>query len=115
METARWLTKPGSLICGTWEEPMEAAAWLGHRLMEYAPRFMSEAQRDGTRLAELAGSAAERLKWGGDVAHGFYLERPLFLSLALVCCSPNRDQPDTACPLSPLRAEFRRSGEDAAC
>ncbi|MET4923262.1 hypothetical protein P3L51_13010 [Streptomyces sp. PSRA5] len=98
LETAYWLIKPRELVRGTWEEPQEAAAWLGERLAVYAPRFASEADRDGAFLTVLANSAAERLRWGGDLSLGFYLERPAFLSLALVCC-PNRVLPEPACPL----------------
>ncbi|MFD5000972.1 hypothetical protein [Streptomyces buecherae] len=99
LETAYWLIKPGRLVRGTWSEPGEAARWLGARLVEYAPRFMSGADRASTRLAALVDSAAEGLGGGADVSLGFYLERPAYLSLALVCCSPNRAQPDRACPL----------------
>ncbi|MGW0533602.1 hypothetical protein [Streptomyces sp. NPDC003032] len=98
METAYWLIKPEKLIRGTWEEPKEAADWLGERLAEYAPRFDSMPYRDPARLAMLVGSAAGRLGWGGDVAHGCYLERPSLLFVALVCCSPNRSRPELACP-----------------
>ncbi|MFE7624419.1 hypothetical protein [Streptomyces sp. NPDC057509] len=99
METALWLMKPPVLIRGTWDEPKEAAEWLGEQLAEYAPRFMSGADRDSNRLAILVGSAAEQLGRGGDASHGFYLERPSFLSLALVSCSPNRTAPELGCPL----------------
>lgn len=99
METAYWLMKPPTLIHGTWDEPMKAAEWLGERLREYAPRFASRGDGDSTRLATLVHSAAERLGWGGDVTHGFYLERPSYLSLALVCCSPHRGRPELSCPL----------------
>ncbi|MFI6639172.1 hypothetical protein [Streptomyces sp. NPDC050504] len=99
LETAYWLVKPEKLVRGTWQEPKEAAAWLGERLAEHAPRFASGSDRDGTQLALLVDSAAERLGRGGDVSHGFYLERPSFLSLALVCCSPNRAVPGLACPV----------------
>lgn len=98
METPLWLAKPSHLVRGTWEEPKEAAEWLGEQLAEYAPRFVSESDRDSTRLTLLVNSAAERLGRGGDVSHGFYLERPSFLSVALVCCSPNRAMPDLPCP-----------------
>ncbi|MFC8729531.1 hypothetical protein [Streptomyces bacillaris] len=98
LETAYWLIKPRKLVRGTWEEPKEAAEWLGERLAEYTPRFASEPDRDGRRLALLVGSATERLGRGGDLSHGFYLERPSFLSVALVCCSPNRARPELACP-----------------
>ncbi|MFK4066201.1 hypothetical protein [Streptomyces sp. NPDC029674] len=107
LETAYWLLKPEKLIRGTWEEPKEAAEWLGERLVEYAPRFGSEADRDHTRLAVIVGSAAERLGWGGDVSHGCYLERPAFLSLALVCCSPNRAAPQLVCPSSGFGSDRR--------
>ncbi|MGW1978930.1 hypothetical protein [Streptomyces sp. NPDC001889] len=99
LETANWLIKPAELVRGTWDEPKEAAEWLGEQLAGYAPRFASESDRDSTWLAILAGSAAERLGWGGDVSLGFYLERPSFLSLALACCSPNRTSPAMDCPL----------------
>ncbi len=98
LETAYWLIKPEKLIRGTWEEPKEAADWLEKRLAEYAPRFDSVAGRDRERLATLVGCAAERLSHGEDVSHGCYLERPSFLSLALVCCSPNRSLPELPCP-----------------
>ncbi|MEU5975989.1 hypothetical protein [Streptomyces sp. NPDC047315] len=100
LETSYWLIKPGKLVRGTWYEPKEAAEWLGERLVEYAPRYACPADRDGTRLAILVGSAAERLSLGGDLSHGFYLERPVFLSLALVCCAPNRTMPTLGCPLT---------------
>ncbi|OKI04525.1 hypothetical protein A6A06_06980 [Streptomyces sp. CB02923] len=98
LETAYWLTKPGRLVRGTWGEPEEAARWLGKQLTAHAPRFASEPDRGTTRPAILVRSAAERLGWGGDVSHGFYLERPSFLSLTLVCCSPNRTRPELVCP-----------------
>ncbi|MFF2852907.1 hypothetical protein ACFVT5_42475 [Streptomyces sp. NPDC058001] len=98
LETAYWLIKPKSLVRGTWEEPKEAAAWLGKRLAEYAPRFASHTQRDTTYLATLVNSSAEHLESGTDVSLGFYLERPAYLSLALVCC-PNRARPELPCPL----------------
>ncbi|MFE9457381.1 hypothetical protein [Streptomyces californicus] len=99
LETAYWLVKPRKLVRGTWEEPKEAAEWLGEQLTEYAPRFDSGTDREGARLPLLVNAAAERLGRGGDVSHGFYLERPAFLSLALVCCSPNRAEPGLECPL----------------
>ncbi|WP_369374995.1 hypothetical protein [Streptomyces sp. cg36] len=99
METAQWLAKSPAVIRGTWQEPKEAAKWLGLQLIEYAPRFLAERDRDTTRLTALVASAAERLVGGGDVALGFYLERPAYLSLALVTCSPNRAARDLGCPL----------------
>ncbi|MFB0618658.1 hypothetical protein [Streptomyces sp. AGS-58] len=99
LETAYWLVKPGSLVRGTWQDAKAAAAWLSDRLTEYAPRFASESQRSGTRLSALVASAAERLEAGGDVSLGFYLERPAYLSLALVSCAPNRQLPTLPCPL----------------
>ncbi|MFF9481230.1 hypothetical protein [Streptomyces sp. NPDC014733] len=101
LETARWLIKPDALVRGTWDEPAQAADWLGDRLTAYAPRFASAPDRVPARAAALARRAAERLGWGGDVSHGLYLERPAFLSLALVCCSPNRALPELPCPFSP--------------
>ncbi|MFJ9856204.1 hypothetical protein ACWEV9_08480 [Streptomyces albogriseolus] len=98
LETAYWLVKPRSLVRGTWEEAKEAAAWLGERLAEYAPRFAAEHERDTARLARVVESAAERLHAGGDVSYGRYLERPSYLSLAVVTCSPNRAVPGLTCP-----------------
>ncbi|NUP17209.1 MAG: hypothetical protein HOZ81_14090 [Streptomyces sp.] len=99
LETAYWLIKPRTLVRGTWDEPKEAAAWLGEQLAEFAPRFVAEAQRDAMHVARLVGSAAERLVGGGDVSHGFYLERPSYLSLSVVTCSPNRALPELPCPV----------------
>ncbi|MFD8213831.1 hypothetical protein ACFV2U_08915 [Streptomyces sp. NPDC059697] len=99
LETAFWLMKPRSVVRSTWDEPKEAAAWLGEQLAEHAPRFGSKGQRNTTHLALLVNSAAERLGFGGDVSLGFYLERPSYLSLALVTCSPNRAAPELACPV----------------
>ncbi|MFD7133661.1 hypothetical protein [Streptomyces sp. NPDC059894] len=99
LETAYWLVKPRSLIRGTWDEAKEAASWLAERLAEYAPRFTCDRDRDTTHLATLINSVAERLGSGADVSLGFYLERPSYLSLALVTCSPNRSIPELACPV----------------
>jgi hypothetical protein len=99
LETAYWLIKPPSLVRGTWEEPEDAASWLGEKLAEYAPRFASARDRDTTRLTMLVDSAAEQLDSGADVSFGFYLERPAYLSLAVVTCSPNRSKPELACPV----------------
>ncbi|MET9505921.1 hypothetical protein ABZY42_30060 [Streptomyces sp. NPDC006622] len=98
LETAYLLVKPRSLVRGTWDEAKEGAAWLGERLAECAPRFASERNRDTARLAALINSAAEQLGSGADVSLGFYLERPSYLSLAVVTCSPNRLRPELACP-----------------
>ncbi|MEV1068893.1 hypothetical protein [Streptomyces sp. NPDC050263] len=98
LETALWLMKPPSLVRGTWEEPKEAAAWLGGRLVEYAPRFAAEGDCDAFRFARVVESAAAQLACGGDVSCGFYLERPAYLSLAVVTCSPNRSVPQLPCP-----------------
>ncbi|MFE6105196.1 hypothetical protein [Streptomyces laurentii] len=100
LETAYWLIKPRSLVRGTWEEVNEAASWLGDRLAEYASRFASDRDRAPTRLARLVDGAARRLRSGADVSYGFYLERPSYLSLAVVTCSPNRANAELACPVA---------------
>ncbi|WP_406726885.1 hypothetical protein WJ438_22820 [Streptomyces sp. GD-15H] len=100
LETAYWLVKPRSLVRGTWRAPPDAAAWLGDRLAEFAPRFACEAQRDGRHRTALVVSAAQRIGWGGDVSLGFYLERPSFLSLALVTCLPGHKHLELGCPLA---------------
>ncbi|MFI9763999.1 hypothetical protein ACIHFB_39425 [Streptomyces sp. NPDC051963] len=99
LETAYWLVKQRSLVRGTWDQAKEAGGWLGEQLAEYAARFASERARDVTHLAIVVNSAAERLDSGGDVSLGFYLERPTFLSLAVVTCSPNRSKPELGCPV----------------
>lgn len=99
LETAYWLVKRRSLVRGTWSEAKEAAAWLGELLAEYAHRFACTYNRDTARLASLVDAAAERLAAGADVSYGFYLERPAYLSLAVVTCSPNRSMPTLLCPL----------------
>ncbi|MDG9719264.1 hypothetical protein [Streptomyces sp. DH24] len=98
LETAYWLLKPPALVRGTWGEAEDAAAWLGERLAEFAPRFAAGGGREGGYLARHVGSAVARLRAGGDVSLGFYLERPSYLSLALVTCSPNRERPELPCP-----------------
>jgi hypothetical protein len=90
IETAYWLLKPAALIRGTWEDPEAAAEWLGCQLGAYAERFGSPHARDSRRRALAVASAVERLGQGGDVSLGYYLGRPLFLSVALVTCSPSR-------------------------
>lgn len=99
LETAYWLVKPRALVRCTWEEAKEAAARLGERLAEYAPRFASEADRVVARLASMVDFLAARLDSGADVSLGFYLERPSYLSLAVVTCSPNRSKAELACPV----------------
>lgn len=98
LETAYWLVKPRSLVRGSWDEAKDAAAWLGEQLAEYAPRFASDWRRDTTELAILVNSVLDRLNSGVDVSVGFYLERPAYLSVAVVTCSPNRSKPELACP-----------------
>ncbi|MCC2267689.1 hypothetical protein LKM28_15420 [Streptomyces sp. CT1-17] len=99
LETRNWLRKPRAQVCGTWADPAEAAVWLGERLAEYAPRFMcGDAQRDVRWLSGVAASAEARLGWGGDVSLGYYLERPAFLSLALVSCFPDDESQPLPCP-----------------
>jgi hypothetical protein len=99
LETAYWLVKPRTLVRGTWDESKEAAYWLGEQLAVYAPRFASKWDRDTARLARLVNAAAEQLCSGADVSYGFYLERPSYLSLAVVTCSPNRVNAELACPV----------------
>ncbi|MFJ5264320.1 hypothetical protein ACIQAC_28055 [Streptomyces sp. NPDC088387] len=99
LETRNWLRKPSAQVRGTWADPRDAAAWLRDRLAEYAPRFASGDQRDLDRLTAVVGSVEARLRWHGDVSLGYYLERPAFLSLALVCCSPRLGLRALPCPL----------------
>ncbi|MFJ9380602.1 hypothetical protein [Streptomyces sp. NPDC101455] len=98
LETAYWLIKPRSLVRGTWDEPEEASAWLGERLAEYASLFASGGDRAAGHRAALVNALAERIGGGADVSLGFHLERPSYLSLAVVACSPNRSMPQLACP-----------------
>ncbi|WP_324614755.1 hypothetical protein [Streptomyces albireticuli] len=98
MQTAHWLLKPAGVVRGTWTDPETAVDWLTARLAEHAPRFLSPQDRDARRLAGQGRAARERLSWGGDVSLGHYLNQPLFLSLALVTCSPNRAAPALPCP-----------------
>ncbi|MEU3350497.1 hypothetical protein [Streptomyces sp. NPDC037389] len=100
IETALWLLKPRQLIQGTWDEPKKAAEWLGERLTEHAPRFASHHDQDPTRLTALTAYAAERLAQRGDCSLGFYLRGTLFLSMALVTCSPNHAESKLSCPFS---------------
>ncbi|SCF69855.1 hypothetical protein GA0115256_115236 [Streptomyces sp. DconLS] len=99
LETAYWLLKPGSLVRGTWRSAQEAAAWIRRQLEGFAGRFAGEEQSDRVARDALVASVVERLGHGGDVSLGFYLERPAFLSLSLVTCSPNRARPELPCPL----------------
>ncbi|MEU1666847.1 hypothetical protein ABZ547_25235 [Streptomyces sparsogenes] len=102
METAHWLLKSPRLIRRTFEEPKDAAAWLGGQLTEHAPGFHSQQEANTARLARLVASAADTLAHGGDVSVGFYVGRTSFLSLALVVCSPNRFAPGVPCPRASL-------------
>lgn len=92
---------------GAWDEAKEAAAWLGERLAEHTPRFAAEGDRDTARLTRLVDAAAERLRAGADVSYGHYLERPSYLTLAVVTCSPNRTLPELACPCAQSRPGTR--------
>ncbi|MFI5854804.1 hypothetical protein [Streptomyces parvulus] len=99
LETRNWLRKPSAQVRGTWADPGDAAAWLRARLAEYAPRFASFDQRDALRITAHVISAEARLAWGGDVSLGAYLERPGYLSLALVTCSPAGGPHGLPCPV----------------
>ncbi|MFI1362569.1 hypothetical protein [Streptomyces griseochromogenes] len=98
LETAYWLVKPRPLIRGTWGEAKEAADWIGARVAEYAPRFSSDRDGNFTDVALLINYTTGKLSSGADVSLGFYLERPSYLSLAVVTCSPNRTKPELLCP-----------------
>ncbi|MET8983284.1 hypothetical protein ABZX85_47750 [Streptomyces sp. NPDC004539] len=98
IEPAYWLVKPESLIRGTWTDPDQAAAWLGSQLRTYAPRFAAVRDRALAHLTALAAAALVRLRAGNDVALGLYLERPAYLHLALIACTPNRARPQLPCP-----------------
>ncbi len=98
LETAYWLRKPPALVRGTWPDARDAVKWLGDRLAEYAPRFATPDHPDTGHLTALVASAEARLGWGGDVSLGYYLERPAYLSLALVTCSPNHGPLTVPCP-----------------
>lgn len=100
LETANWLVKSAEVVRGTWEHPKEASQWLGERLAEQRSHFASQADRDAVRLAGKVAYATETLAWGGDVCLGYYLRRPLFLSIAVVACSPNRTASEQPCPVS---------------
>ncbi|MEU8687053.1 hypothetical protein [Streptomyces sp. NPDC048665] len=78
---------------------LASAVWLGRRPTEYAPRFAAAAQRDAGHLTTLVASARKRLTAGGDVSLGCYLERPSYLSLAIVSCAPHREHGGLPCPL----------------
>ncbi|MFE0425131.1 hypothetical protein, partial [Streptomyces sp. NPDC058953] len=84
---------------GTGQAPRDGAASLRERTTVNAPGFLSQSHPDSERLALLPTNARDRLAQGGDVSHGFYLERPSYLSLALVCCFPNRARPELHCPV----------------
>ena len=99
LETAYWLVKPRTLVRGTWAGPADAVAWMSEQLGAYQARFACDAHRDARHLAALVSSAAERLADGSDSSYGFYLERPAYLSVALVTCAPNRARPNLPCPL----------------
>ncbi|MFI7100094.1 hypothetical protein ACIBK8_12120 [Streptomyces sp. NPDC050161] len=99
IEVALWLTKPRTAIRGTWQEPEGAAAWIAEQLALHTARFASEQDREAARLARKADAAGDRLARGQDVVYGFYLGRPLFLSLGVVTCSPNRARAELGCPL----------------
>ncbi|MEU1478432.1 hypothetical protein ACFYZ8_32235 [Streptomyces sp. NPDC001668] len=99
LETAHWLVKPRPLVRGTWQEAKEAASWLADQLAQHTHRFASAYDRDTYRLTALADSAAVRLDTGADLSYGFYLERPHYLHVAIVTCSPNRFAPELTCPL----------------
>ncbi|AUA11266.1 hypothetical protein GTZ89_22180 [Streptomyces sp. SID8382] len=101
LETSLWLLKSRTLIRATFEEPKDAAAWLGRELTEHAPGFLSHQEADTARLARLVTTATDRLTHGTDVSIGFYLGRTSFLSLALVTCTPNHWLPGLPCPLTP--------------
>ncbi|MBT2674666.1 hypothetical protein J7E95_28430 [Streptomyces sp. ISL-14] len=99
LETAYWLIKPRSLVRGTWDEAKEAAAWIGERLSKHAYRFASEHDRGTGHLGRLIDSAAARLATGADVSYGYHLDRPSYLHVAVVTCSPNRSKPELPCPV----------------
>ncbi|NJQ01859.1 hypothetical protein [Streptomyces zingiberis] len=98
VEVALWLLKPAELVSGSWERADDAAGWLGARLAAYAPRFEPDADRSPAHLRGLVGRLTGTLQHGGDVSLGYYLGTPVFLSLAVVACSPERAEAGLPCP-----------------
>jgi hypothetical protein len=98
LELAHWLLKPPAFIRGTWNDPQEAAAWLGAQAQEHAEAFSSEHERDVEVIASKAGRAAEAAARGEDVVGGWYLTGRRFLSVCLIACSPHRFRPEYGCP-----------------
>ncbi|WP_075733746.1 hypothetical protein [Streptomyces acidiscabies] len=103
IETAHWLLKPRSLVQGTWTDPEDAASWLAGQLAEYAPRFGTDRHSTPAQRNALVDSTLVRLRAGNDISLGFYLERPAYLHLALVNCSPNSSRPELPCPAPQMR------------
>ncbi|MEV5505010.1 hypothetical protein [Streptomyces orinoci] len=94
LQTAHLLLKPAKAIRGTWNDPAQAAQWVSGQLAHYTRHINSSHNRHAVTSAY----AAETLARGDDVSFGFYLGRPLFLSIAVVTCSPNRSAPELHCP-----------------
>ncbi|MEY9487915.1 hypothetical protein RKD26_003709 [Streptomyces calvus] len=84
---------------GTRDEARDAADRLAERPAEYAPRFTAGSGCGTGSPGRHVASAVERLRAGGDVPLGFCLERPAYLSVSLVTCSPNRARPEPVCPV----------------
>jgi hypothetical protein len=81
-------------------KPTSASRTTLSHIMTHNDTIPSGRDRDTTFLARLVNAAAERLHSGADASYGFHLERPSYLSLAVVTCSPDRSMPELACPVA---------------
>ena len=71
---------------------------------------MREAVKGSGIELDLADSAAVRLATGADVSYGFYLERPVYLALAVVTCSRT-----VRCPNCPVLSDDSFPGPTGTC
>jgi hypothetical protein len=97
MRTCDWLLKPAFRIDASPPTVAEALAWLAERYQAAEPSFLHPADEARIGLNHRLKVAEESLAGGVDVQWGIWLTAGRFITLGVVCCSPNRHA-GYACP-----------------
>ncbi|WP_248961264.1 hypothetical protein [Sphaerisporangium perillae] len=98
MRTCDWLLKPAGRIDASPATVADALDWLAGRYRAAEPSFLDPASEARIGLDFRLKGAEESLVHGVDVQWGIWLRAGRYVTLAVICCSPNLHA-DRACPV----------------
>jgi hypothetical protein len=86
MRTGDWLAKPAARVARTFEDALQAAAWMA---AEYAKVRGALLLPERVPLEDRLETVADLLPRGVDVQWGEWLQGGRFVTIGVICC-PNR-------------------------